>query len=141
MYAPDADPIACVAAVRGRLAASSVPPELDDLVAMISTSRAEPSVAVRVHGSSDPSNILLADDGTVTLLDWEASRLGPPAIDRASITFGLLVRDRPDLAEQVMAGSVGVAGFLVLRLLYLHSNGALRPKVLRVARDLLHDFE
>ncbi|MEZ5211896.1 aminoglycoside phosphotransferase family protein [Gordonia sp. PP30] len=139
LYAPNADPVSCVNAVHRRLRSSVSNHRLDELVDLVSTMGPRGSrPPVRVHGSSDPSNILVSGDGSVSFLDWEACRLGPAGIDRAAVTFGLLSMGRPDLAEVAFSGSSHTAGFLVLRLLYLQSNGRLQDRLISAVTRLLH---
>lgn len=134
-YSPRAHPIAGFAAVRAGLPEPGQ--RLDELTELVTALCLEQPEPVRVHGSSDPTNILVAADGSVTFLDWEASREGPAGIDRASIVQGLLALNRPDLAEIALAGSAETAGFLSLRLLYLQSNGRLSNGMLCGTLDLL----
>ncbi|UXA17459.1 phosphotransferase family protein [Mycobacterium sp. SMC-4] len=81
------------------------PVELDDGGVRPDASCATPSNVHRatlVHGSFDPNNILVADDGSASLdgvVDYEATRLGSPLIDIAGLALHLLMWGRSDLAH------------------------------------------
>lgn len=137
VYSFNPDPVRCVANVAST--GSATPWVLNDLVNWVSGLTLPAGDLVRVHGSTDPSNVLISERGEVTLLDWEATRLGPAEIDLAALIHGLLTLDRPDLARTVLSlrRTYATAGFLILRLLYLHANDVLVPSLLDSSAELI----
>ena len=99
-----------------------------------------------VHGSFDEDNVLVDQHGTVTgVLDLEAARAGPPALDVAGLATDLLLRAQPGLArtwvDLWIAGdeqqAALVHGFVQLRLWYRHQAGLLPASVIPDALWLL----
>ena len=55
------------------------------------------------HGDLEPSNILIAHDGTPYLLDWADAGYGTPAMDAAASYTAFCLQKRQDLAEQYLS--------------------------------------
>jgi aminoglycoside/choline kinase family phosphotransferase len=102
--------------------------EVVDLV-----SRSVPEGTALVHGSLDPSNVLVTRRGRATFLDLEAARGGPVSFDVASMAGGLLATHGRDVAgrwlaaaaQSVVAPSINVASHLALRAWNAHCAEAL----------------
>ena len=81
---------------------------------------------VRVHGSLDFQNIVVAEDNTYKFLDLEASRLGSPLTDLATILDNLVQRKMVDAAREILNNSIHaheVIAFLLTRILFRIANG------------------
>ncbi|HUG15385.1 MAG TPA: phosphotransferase [Thermomicrobiales bacterium] len=92
-----------IATLRQHSAASALQPEVDDLLARVtaldlpaSAGWDETSFAL-IHGDLSNGNILLRNDGSVTLIDWEYARDGDPAEELA-----YLIAEH-DLAPDIVA--------------------------------------
>jgi aminoglycoside phosphotransferase (APT) family kinase protein len=65
------------------------------------------------HGDLHPLNFLIDDDGAVTVLDWTAAAIAPPAYDVA-FTW-LLLRHPPLAAPGVLRPVIGAGGAMLAR--------------------------
>ena len=105
---------------------------------LLETIRSHPPARGPVHGSFDPQNILVGDDGTVGAVDFEAARPGLTSYDTAALLARLSAQD-PHLANEWWQMTVGpgnpseaayVLGHLLLRTWYRHCAGVLVPEAL-----------
>jgi aminoglycoside phosphotransferase (APT) family kinase protein len=62
-----------------------------DLVAGLRRARAAWRPVGLIHGDCKLDNVIIADDGTIRLIDWEMARLGDPAWDLAALSHRLLI--------------------------------------------------
>lgn len=62
------------------------------------------------HRDLHDGQILVVDDGELTLLDWDTAAWADPCLDAANLLahLDLLVEQRPEAAERVAAASDGV---------------------------------
>jgi aminoglycoside phosphotransferase (APT) family kinase protein len=67
-----------------------------------------PAPEVVCHGDLHPFNVLVDADGTVTVLDWSASLLGPAAYDLAFT--GLVLAEPPIVVPRPLRPAIRAAG-------------------------------
>jgi aminoglycoside phosphotransferase (APT) family kinase protein len=76
------------------------------------------------HGDLHPFNLLADPDGTITVLDWTAAAIAPPAFDVA-LTW-LLLRHPPLDAPRALRPVIG-AGAAILARRFLHAYRDANP--------------
>jgi aminoglycoside phosphotransferase (APT) family kinase protein len=78
------------------------------------------------HGDLHPFNLLLDEDGMVTVLDWTAALIAPPAYD---VAFTWLLLGHPPLAAPAPLRPVIGAGAAVLSRRFLREYRAREPRL------------
>jgi aminoglycoside phosphotransferase (APT) family kinase protein len=73
-----------------------------ELIAGLRRARAAWRSPALIHGDCKLDNVILADDGTIRLIDWEMARLGDPAWDLAALSHRVLI-DEGDGAAMPLA--------------------------------------
>lgn len=71
-------------------------PVIRYVAAWLDAHRPPPVPLALVHGDLNPTNILVAEDGSLSLLDWEFAHIGDPREDLGMLKFGGLFTP-PDL--------------------------------------------
>jgi len=102
--------------VVANLAEAAVRCDRPDLVAAAHWLQEHPpigEVEVICHGDLHPFNLLVAPDGTVTVLDWSASLVAPATYDVAFT--GLVLAEPPLAAPAAVQPLIRVAGRLLAR--------------------------
>lgn len=107
--------------------------------------RLRPAAGGVVHGSFDEDNLLIDDARAVSgVLDFEATRVGPSAIDVAGMAVDLLLHRGASLARAWLDTCSddldGVSAFLQLRLWHLHQHDPLSDRVVTDALRLIEDL-
>jgi aminoglycoside phosphotransferase (APT) family kinase protein len=91
--------------------------------------------AVLVHGSFHPANVIATPHGAVTLIDLEATRIGPASFDVASMAGGLIADGAAGTAQNWVAHAMAamnlparnIVAYLALRTWHRSQADVLTP--------------
>lgn len=103
---------ACALAPLSDASARRLRAEADAVIAALTREPARPGVLA--HRDLHDGQILVPDEGELTLLDWDTAAWADPCLDTANLLahFDLLVRHRPDAVARVRGATDGLLAAL-----------------------------